>query len=98
MIQVTSPQSMCQLAARPNPEIMHRNYCFLELCIGSNNMDKFKREVDDLIGLDNGSWSSKHIHHHCGGVFCCQNIGETRAKLFNAIVVSRLDDHVVFFC
>ena len=79
--------SSLDLRCRPDPSILHRNRCFLEMCLGHKNMAKLHRQVDDLMKLDTGPWNSPHIYHHCKGLFCCRSIDETRAKLFNAIVV-----------
>ena len=82
---------------RPDPDIVRRNRCFLEMCIGKNNFEKFKHEVDDLTCLDSGRWDTPHIHHHCNGVFCCKNVAETRAKLLNAIIASDLSIGFVLY-
>ena len=72
------------------------NELLVTLTLGERDGDastsrKWERAEDSLL-LDNGDWTNPNkIVHHCGGLHCCKNgIRETRAKIWTAILVSRL--------
>ncbi len=70
---------------RPGEATVQRNRAFLKLTLKKTDSESTLHAMEDLLKLDNGHWNSGTITHHCGGVFCCRNIQDTRLKLWNAI-------------
>ena len=83
--------------ARPNPAVQDRNLAFLNLTLGVEMAERCASEINDLLTLDSGSWGQPYVVHHCKGIVCCKSHNETRAKLWNAIMVAGFLIHKALF-
>lgn len=72
---------------RPPPEIRRRNKALLELALPPDS--PHWPSADNLMHVDNGSWSDTDgITHFCGGMFCCPGgIKDSKMKILAAILV-----------